>query len=158
MDTTKLEGYPLFEQALYTLVHDFPGGVPAVAALLNLTSGTVQNKANPGQDHQFTLPEYVSLLAAHNNLDPQYRLNHLLGLASMPLHLPEMFTDGGFLDVYARWNAEVGETHSTIRQVLEDGELTQEEFDLLSREIDEDIDKELQVREYMRSLIKKEPE
>ena len=128
MDIDLIPGYTLFETAMYRLIHDFPGGVSAAAALLGLTTGTVLNKANPGQEHQFTLPEFVALLLAHRNLDPQYKLNHLLGLAATPLHLPAMFTDGGFLDIYARLKQESGVTHATIRRVLEDCEITHDEF------------------------------
>lgn len=153
MDTTSIEGYALFEQAMYALVHAEPDRVGEIADLLELTTGTVQNKANPGQDHQFTLPEYVAILQRYGNLDPQFKLNHLLGLATMLLKLPEMFTDGGFLDIYAGWNEEVGQTHARIRKALADGQVTQTEFDEIALEIDEDIDKELQVKQYLKGLI-----
>lgn len=52
-DTPQLMSVP---DAIYHTVHNYPGGVAALAARMGLVVGTLTHKANPNEDKHFMRP------------------------------------------------------------------------------------------------------
>lgn len=148
-----IDGYGRFESALYEAVHGYPKGVNALADLLGIKPGTLQNKANPSQEHQFTLPEYIRLLEITGQLHAHYVLSHMLGFALTPITPPTRPADETLFDLYSAWNVSVGETHKSIHESMADGVLVMGEFDRIMDSIFRDFDTALLLLRYLRSMV-----
>jgi len=127
------------DSAGYALVHDYPGGAPALAPRVNMNAGTLANKANPHCEHQFTVREVLAIQALRGittMIDAEARA---LGGVFVPLEDYSGTSDVELLDLYAAYHAEIGETAEAIRDSLAGGEVTREAYERVEREFYEDV-------------------
>lgn len=120
--------------AAYLTVQDFPekGGLlgPAAAALaIGRATGTVYNKADPGNDSQgFLLEEAVMLVNAARD----YRIVHAFCAAcdhsAVPLADFRGTSDLALMDLMLAEQQAYGERANVIRRSLEDGRITYPEL------------------------------
>lgn len=129
----------LIDDAAYRLVHEFRdgqrAGAPALAPLVNMNVGTLLNKANPQQEHQFTVREAVAIETVSGR--PLMLEAHaaLLGYSTLPLGDFADTSDVELLNLYAKYHAEVGDVASAVRRALNDKQITQREFEKIRREV-----------------------
>lgn len=121
------------------LVHDFPGGAAKLGPLVGVAPGTLCNKANPHQEHDFTLREAVRLSAVTGDMRLIDAVERLLGRVAVPVDDYQGSSDVDLLSRWADWQAELGESARTIRDALADGRIEQAELREIKRELFEDF-------------------
>lgn len=150
------------DEAVFYTVHDFrkgkQRGAVALAPLVNIRPGTLSNKANPEQEHQPTLHEGVLIMRAAKDFRILYALCSILD-HTIPIPVPDLsdISDMQLLDAYANYHAEIGETSQAIREALADGEISEAEFDRIAREMDEDQQRQHELRMRLRALVVRAP-
>lgn len=127
----------IIQDASYRLVHDFGAGrskgAPALANHLRthfgyeVRPGTLMNKANPDQEHQFTLKEVLLIQKAQGKYDLLHAEAHVLNHSAVPLgNFPET-SDLEFLNTYTRMHAALGEMALVINNAFEDRRISRDE-------------------------------
>lgn len=118
------------EMAAYRAVHDYPGGVPAIAGAFGWNPRTLQNKLNPTQDyHKLTVAELQGILQLTR--DPRILdavcaqrdamwidLGGLKGVAS----------DMAMLDDITKLVERVGKLSGSVHKSLSDGVVDDDEM------------------------------
>jgi len=140
------------DRAVYESAHDFPGGIEALATLLGKATGTVYNKADPGMEHQFTLKEVVSLMKFAGDFRIAEAVCREIDHAAIPYGDYRNCSDVELLDCVLNVNREDGETAAAIGKALADGVIDAAEGASLDREIAEDIEARLALRDRLRGL------
>ena len=150
------------DTAVYATVHNFKDsrgrkGVPAIANMLGLRKGTVQNKANPREEFaHFTVKEARALMLATGDHQILYAMARDVGEACVPLPSFAFGSDMDMLNAWAEWQADLGETAKVIDGALKDGKITQQELKEVHDEIVEDFEKALAMLDVLKSMA--EPE
>lgn len=124
------------EAALYHAAHDFPGGVPAVAAALGRNAGTLQNKLNIGTAEPApTLRDFRDIL----NLTRDERILHAVSapVGYVPILLGHFAqsSDMELLDIVNRIVQRVGQTTGDLSTSLADGRISTRERDEIAGDI-----------------------
>lgn len=142
------------DEAAYALVHDYPGGAPALAPRVGMNVGTLLNKANPSQEkHQLTVREALAIQVhrrATTMIDAEARV---LGGVFVALGRFEGVSDTELLSLYATYHAEIGETAAAIREALDDGRIERAEYQRIEREAFEDAHAMLELLARIRGLV-----
>lgn len=143
----------ILDRALYTWAHDFPGGIEALATLLGKATGTVYNKADPGcETHQFTVKELVAASKFSGNTAALFGVCRVLDHAAVALGDYTRTSDLELLDVCLACERENGETAQAIGEALAQGAIGARDWATIDREIAEDIEAKLALRERLRGL------
>jgi hypothetical protein len=128
----------LIDDAAYRLVHEFRdgprSGAPALAPLVNMNAGTLLNKANPHQEHQFTVREIVAIESATGRSLMLQAHATLLGFTVIPLGDFDSTSDVELLSLYANYHAEVGDVATAVRRALNDKRISRREYERIRRE------------------------
>ena len=141
------------DRALYEWAHDFPGGIEALATLLGKATGTVYNKADPGNDHhQFTVREVVAATKFSSDTKALRGICRVLDHACVALGDYTRTSDLELLDLCLACEREHGETAEAIRLALSRGAICDRDWAQIDREIAEDIEAKLALRERLRGL------
>jgi hypothetical protein len=117
------------EQACYSAVHDYPGGVGAVAATYGLVPSTLQNKLNPTQNtHKLNASEVEQILELTK--DPRILDAMCARVGAVWLDLGSMGggSDMAMLDNITTLVTRVGELSTKVQNSLEDGRVDASEL------------------------------
>jgi hypothetical protein len=127
----------IMEQAAYTLVHDYANGkhkgAPALANYLHshfgykIQPGTLMNKANPDQSHQFTVNEAVLIQRAQGKFNYLYAEAHVLNHSAVPLGDFSTTSDLEFLNTYTQMHKALGDLASVINEAFKDRAISRNE-------------------------------
>jgi len=141
------------DEAIYRTVHDYPGKVPRLAPLLGMRPGTLNNKADPGMDHQLTLRESIALqLHTQDRRIAQAYCQELDGaFVALPGDVVDA-SDSALLDLWMNLQVELGKSAETIREALADGVITRDEMDTIRAQVQRDIMAQLQLLQRLESL------
>lgn len=118
--------------AVYQLVHNYRDprtgqrGATALAPKAGMVPGTLMNKANPGQDHQLTLGESVTLQLAAAEFGVLRAYAMVLGHAVYELPAIQV-DDLELLNRYTAYHQVIGEHAARIHAALSDQRITAEE-------------------------------
>lgn len=137
--TDLLAHYDDLDLAGHDLVHAYKGGAAKLGPLVGLAPGTLSNKANPHQEHDFTVRELVRLTAITDDYRLLDAVERLLGRVAVPLDDYDHTSDVDLLSRWADWQAEIGESAKTIRDALADGRIDHTELREIRRELFEDF-------------------
>lgn len=137
--TDLLAHFDELDLAGHDLVHRYPGGAPRLAPLVGMAPGTLSNKANPHQDHDFTVRELVRLTAITRNFGLLDAAERLLGRVGVAVGDFSGSSDTELLTRWADWQAEIGQTSRTISDALADGRISAGELGHIKREMFEDF-------------------
>ena len=119
--------------AIYETVHQYKDprsrqrGATGLAPRVNMQPGTLNNKANPAQEHQLTLRESVPIQLTTGDYRILHRYAAALGHVAYPLPDGES-SDVELLTQYAAFHAAVGAKSAAIREALVDGRITTSEL------------------------------
>ena len=132
MNSHMLESlFDRLDQAIYTTVHDYPGGATAMAPRIGVGVGTLQNKANPNMEHQLNLREAIAIQQLTGNYSILHALAEQLGHCAYQLCQFEDVSDVELLDLYASYHAQIGELAEVIRSSLADGRISKRELETI---------------------------
>lgn len=113
--------------AFYRTVHDFEGGAPALAKVIGMKSGVLQNKADPNMAHAPTLKQARSVMLASKDFRTLQQLNQDCGFVGVPVQRYNATGDVGLLEQFLQFDETHGQLAGDIRRALEDGKLTEDE-------------------------------
>lgn len=123
--------------AAYRVAHEFPGGVPALAQRMGMSSSTLMKKVGLTVDtHHLSLREAVHMQAVAARYDVLFAMARSLGHVCLPL------PDVGAGDIHARLaqvGAEVGDVFREVQRVLMDGRVTANERRRVATQVSEAI-------------------
>lgn len=118
------------ELACYHAVHDYPGGVRAVAATYGWKASTLQNKLNPTQTtHKTTVAEFEGILQLTK--DPRILDAVCAPVGAVWLNLLRVdgdATDMAMLDNITELVKRVGDLSAKVHSSLADGRVDPEEL------------------------------
>ncbi|MDF3837124.1 phage regulatory CII family protein [Cupriavidus basilensis] len=113
------------EDAAYRVAHDYPGGVPALAARMGVRSAAVlQNKLNPSQiQNHLTLREAFDITAMTG--DPRIVDTFASVIGRITVKLPQIgdLSDQALLDQAGKMISGMGSAFSEFTKRYEDGEI-----------------------------------
>lgn len=123
--------------AAYRVAHEFPGGVPALAQRMGMSSSTLMKKVGLTVDtHHLSLREAVHMQAVTGRFDVLYAMAKSLDHVCLPV------PDQAAGDVHARMaavGAEVGDVFREVQRVLADGRVTPNERKRVATQVAEAI-------------------
>jgi hypothetical protein len=131
------------DQAIYDTVHQYVGprgrvGAVALAAQVGMHPGTLNNKAYPGHDGQLTLRESIPIQLQADDFRILATYAAELGHAVIPVGQFDDCSDMELLDLYAAYHAELGETATSIRDLLAADQIDKKALNQVRREMLED--------------------
>lgn len=139
----------------------YHGGAVQLHSQIGISSSKVlSNKLNPNcERHQLTLNESLRLQQVTADYRILYAEARALNHVCLPVDASDLgASDMELLNLWADCIKEEGETAGEIRQALDDGQITFDEFSRINREIFEDITARLKLLERIRSLVVDAPE
>lgn len=121
------------EMACYHAVHKFPGGVPAMAAVIGCKKATLQNKLNPTQDsHKLTLAEAMHILRITRDFSILDAITHEVDCVWLERsRIEEPAGDVDLLKSITELTGAAHELGSSLVQGLEDGNISRDEYQQL---------------------------
>lgn len=119
------------DDAAHAVVHDYPGGSPALAARLDMSAAVLRNKVNPNCDtHHLTLREAVRITALTD--DPRILQAFAQDTGRVALESPcaadEQPSDMAVLEMVVAVMAGQGDLGAVIHRALADNHLSPTEF------------------------------
>lgn len=154
--------YSPLEEAKYNVVHDYPldnlkarpRGAVALAPLVGRSAAVLANKVNPTLDtHHLTVDEAVLIQHAAKDYRILYAEASALGHVCIKLVDYSGIPDIELLKAYTHFNKEVGDTADAINSALADGDITKQEFNRISKEMDEDVRAIFGLRARLEALV-----
>ena len=124
-ETTSLS----LEQACYLAVHEYPGGVPAVAATYGNKASTLQNKLNPTQaTHKISAVDVEQILELTK--DPRILDAICARVGAVWINLGDMGggSDMAMLDNITTCVTRLGDLSTKVQQSLADGRVDADEL------------------------------
>lgn len=138
------------DQVIHKTAHNYKNkitgrrGCTAMADTIGMPRTTLQNKVNHNQEFaQLSIKEARSMMLAAGDVSILKVLCEQLGYAAVPLPNIDTPADTDLLAAWASWSEEFGQTAATIKEALEDNEITQAEVAKTKKEIIEDFEKGL---------------
>jgi len=130
-------GVLTLQQALYHSAHDYPGGLPVVAAHYGWNHGTLRNKLSLTlETHKPTLEDFERILELTR--DPRVLTSICEPIGAGWFWLDQVSEAPADLDVLARGSALMGSATAVIDELvkaLADGEIDQEEMGRIRQRI-----------------------
>lgn len=124
------------QDVAYNVIHDYPGGVPALAVRLGMSANVLQNKANPSQEtHKLTLLEAAKISELTQDTRMADAMASLVGCVLIPMGRFEGISDMALLEVYTGMMAKIGTFSQDLSQSLADGKITKKEIDQLEADM-----------------------
>lgn len=122
--------------ALYDLVHDYPGGAPALAPRMKLAASTLLSMANPNCDsHDWPLKRVEQAIAFSGDHRPVDALCAQFGGVFVPLGDLAGASDSRVLKAASKLAKEFGDVPRRLQEALQDGTLAPRECEALRREV-----------------------
>jgi len=149
------------DDAIYRTVHDFKTvrgsktikGAVALAPLINMPAGTLNNKAKPGYEtHQLGIKETIPIQLTTDNFIIAEAYCRALDGVFMRFGDLSGTSDVELLTTWAALMAEEGETAEAIKKSLEDGKVTRAELRVIRRETFEDITVKLELLQRLEAI------
>lgn len=146
--------YSEVDQAKHKLVHGEKGGAAKLAPLVGMNAGTLCNKVNPTlETHHLTVDEALTIQAVRKDYCLLQAEAAALGHVAVELQpLAATATDEELLALWASCSIEEGETAAEIRAALKDGKVDPREYQLIRKEIFEDIAAKLALLQRLAAL------
>lgn len=124
------------EDAAYHTAHDYPGGVPALAARLGVSSNVLNHKVNPNQVfHKLTLSEAEKLVGLTQDRRIPEVFASIVGCVMVCAGSYEGMSDIALLDAYANMMSDLGDFSREFNLALQDGRITQDEIDAMEKKL-----------------------
>lgn len=125
------------QSAFYNVVHDFPGGVGAVAHLLGMSPHTLQNKANPNDTTHHPMLEEAARVTEVTR-DPRIVHAFCARVGFMAVALPPAHSNTSeAVQNMAKVASEFGEYLTTVSAALADGRVSRNEVKACEKELGE---------------------
>lgn len=122
--------------AAYNVAHDYPGGVPALAARMDMSKNVLQKKVDPNEaDHHLRLDESVKIQKFSNDKRIVKAMAQELGGVFIDLPADEVVSDMGLLDTFLKATLHDGMFANEFQRAWADGKITQDEFKRLKARI-----------------------
>jgi hypothetical protein len=145
--------YSDIDQAMYDLVHDYPGGAVALAPLVRMNAGTLSNKVNPMMDsHHLTVAEAVQIQLIRQAFPLFHAEARAFNQIAIPMPSVQPCSDMDILDAWAHWHQDTAETAMMIKQILDGVEISKRDLAELKREIFEDAQRELELLQILEAM------
>lgn len=104
--------------AIYHTVHNYPGGVVALAARMGVSANTLTHKANPNNDtHHMRPDELVAIQVFSGNCAVTHAMNAALGLSATPV-VPDQ-ADGDPVEAFMHQQRAQGEYCAAMADALQ---------------------------------------
>ncbi len=141
------------EDAIYHAAHNYPGGIPALAARMDVNSGTLQNKVNPNfPTAHSTLKDLEAIVTFTQSPMPAAALAVLCGHAVIPVIPIAGASDMEVLESITRLANEFGDVCRSVHEAVSDRRVTRREVHEVERQAQELIGAVQAVLARMRSL------
>jgi len=163
----------LILKTIHEVTSGFPGGRKALAELINerLPDGTkikpktFQNKCNKElHTHQLNLNDLFQLLGVMHETGHDGYSDILQAIAAQyDHHCAPISKDGSGFDISTRgvlnasmdWNRKRGDAYEKLFLALEDGRISENEYEALHKELIDDINATSNLRDLLRYLAEK---
>lgn len=125
-----------FQDFIYNVAHDYPGGVPALAARMNKNKTVLQHKLNPNCDtHGINADEVERIvdMADANFAAAEHFANKAGAVVVLLPKMPEV-GDMGLLDEFMSVMAEIGQLSSEFQRSYADGEIDSNDLVRIAKE------------------------
>lgn len=120
---------PSLEVAAHDVVHEFPGGVPAVARRMGINPGTLGNEVNPfSEAHKLGLVRGLGITLTTQDFRILHAFAGLCGHGAFRLPDLHGVSDEALLDLVLNGQEEVGAFGRLLRDALADGAITKKEM------------------------------
>lgn len=134
------------DDAVHATVHDYRDpltgqrGAAALAPLMGMSSGTLNNKVNPTMpDHKLGLAESITLQVVSKEFRILHCYARTLGHCAWPLPPVSAQGDVELLDAYAEVHAKAGTVARAIRAALADRRITSAEVAAIREAFDAQV-------------------
>ena len=139
--------------AFYHLVHDYPGGAPALALRLGMNKFTLEKKADPDcATHRPAFDEVVKAEKLANDHRPLIAHAEALGYRCVKMGIGENVQLPDLLRDVLRFNKETGEALEAVHRALEDGRITENEIGEFEKQVADIMPASLALVERMRAV------
>jgi len=115
--------------AFYRTVHGYKGGAPALAKVIGMKPGVLQNKADPNMDHEPTLKQTRSVMLASRDFRVLDVLAQDCGHVAIEVEKFKPTGDVGLLQQYLAIDQARGELAKAIHQALSNKKLTKRQIE-----------------------------
>ena len=120
---------PSLEVAAHDVVHESPGGVPAVARRMGINPGTLGNEVNPfAETNKLGLVRALGITLTTQDFRILQAFAGLCGHGVFLLPDLDGVSDEALLDLVLNGQEEVGEFGRLMRAALEDGAISKKEM------------------------------
>lgn len=121
--------------ANHDMCHDYPGGVPALAARMKLADSTLYGMANPNNDaHPWSLSRWREALQKTGDKRPLHALCEENGGVFVPVGIAKESLPGA-LQGLADLSADFGAVATAAVEAMRDGRITKREADAFDTKI-----------------------
>lgn len=142
--------------AFFHLVHDYPGGAPALAVRLGMNKFTLESKADPKRPHQPTFVEVIKAEQLSGDHRPCIAHAETLGYRVVKLPKSGDVTDEQLIERVAAFMKETGEALNAVHGALEDGRITENEVREFERQVADIAPAAIALAERLRSLAEEQ--
>lgn len=144
-------------EAFYRVVHDYPAGVPKLAAKMSMPAGVLYNKANANSNennhNKPTLADAVLVSVITGDHRVLHALAHTLGEVCFPVPNLSHVSDAALLELITQIGVEGGDFYRAVNEGLADSRFTRAEFKRVEREALEYIGAIVEATARMKGLI-----
>ena len=116
------------DAAFYATVHGYKGGAPALAKVIGMKPGILQNKADPNMSHEPTLKQTRSVMLATQDFQVLDVLNKDCGFVKVGVEQFNATGDVGLLQQQLQLDAAHGAFAAALHDALEDNKLNKNEL------------------------------
>jgi hypothetical protein len=122
---------------VYDIAHDYPGGIPALAARMGKSANVLNKQVNPNIDtHKCSIEDLVTIL---DFADADKRYTHAVCANSGGVFVSTEHLDGisdmALLETYTQLMAKFGEFSKNFHQALSDQRVTKAEIAAIKRDM-----------------------
>lgn len=124
------------EDALYHVVHDYPGGAPALAPRMGLNESVLSHMADPRDDrHGWPLKRFRQALTLTGDLRPLHALCAENGGVFVATGRYALISDRALLETVTQMSKEFGDVGAALHEMLSDGRIQRREYENLKKQV-----------------------
>ncbi len=131
--------------AIQKTAKEYKGGAKALGHNIGANPGTFTNKCNPKGDHTLTIDEFVAIMEVTGDFRMLDALAELLGYVCIAAEPIKELSDTNVIMSWANWQMQVGEIAKVLATSLEDGKISDDEYDSVRSSMFEEFTLELQL-------------
>ena len=122
---------------VYDIAHDYPGGIPTLAARMGKSANVLNKQVNPNIDsHRLNLDDLITII---DYADPANKFTHALCANSGGVFVSTEHLDGisdmALLETYTQLMAKYGEFSQNFHKALSDQRVTSQEVAAIKRDM-----------------------